>query len=104
MIGNPYRVGKTQWAKWNEAGREAYNRVRDQGMLHGTGVAEADAVTTKTEKERKNKKLGLFDRIAKAANKVSDVANKVSDAAATGEAAVTVAKTVVRATRKKKAK
>jgi hypothetical protein len=104
MTENPYRVGKTQWAKWNEAGREAYNRVRSQGMLHVTGVAEADAVTAKTEKERKDKKLGLFGRITKAANKVSDVADKVSDVAEAVVPAVAVVKTVVRATRKKKAK
>ena len=37
-------IGKTQWAKWGDEAREAYNHMRNLGFTHETGVAEADAV------------------------------------------------------------
>lgn len=40
-------IGKTQWAKWGDKAREAYNRMRNLGFTHETGVAEADAVQAK---------------------------------------------------------
>jgi hypothetical protein len=58
MAENTFRVGKTQWSKWNDEGREAYNKMRRLDFTHPTGIAEADAVTLKTETARKAVKQG----------------------------------------------
>jgi hypothetical protein len=47
MVKAEFPIGKTQWAKWGDEAREAYNRVRRQGFTHETGVAEANAVQAK---------------------------------------------------------
>jgi len=93
MVENTFRVGKTQWSKWNEAGREAYNKMRRLGFTQETGIAEANAVTGKAEEERKDKKRGFSDKLEDAVETVADVAAAVSP--------VVVAKTVVKATTKK---
>jgi hypothetical protein len=43
-------IGKTQWAKWGDEAREAYNHMRNLGFTHETGVAEADAVQAKVRR------------------------------------------------------
>lgn len=91
-----YPIGKTQWAKWGNEAREAYNRMRNLGFTHETGVAEANAVQEKV----KAKKKSVFDILEDVAEAVVDVAEVVQ----TVTPAIAVAKTVVRATRKKKAK
>lgn len=111
MAKNTYRVGKTQWSKWNDAGREAYNHIRNQGMTEATAIAEANAVTAKTETERKNKKRGLLTKIKDAVEDVQDVAKDVqgvvetaADVAAAVSPVAAVAKTLVKATKGKKNK
>lgn len=44
-----FPIGKTQWAKWNNAGREAFNRIMRLGFEFNTAVAEANAVNSKGE-------------------------------------------------------
>lgn len=53
MVENTFLVGKTQWSKWNDAGREAYNKMRRLGFTVETAIAEANAVTAKAEAARK---------------------------------------------------
>lgn len=89
-------IGKTQWAKWGDEARQAYNRVRNLGFTHETGVAEANAVQEKV----KAKKKSVFDIL----EDVVDIAGDVAEVVETVTPAIAVAKTVVRATRKKKAK
>lgn len=91
-----YPIGKTQWAKWGDEAREAYNRMRNLGFTHETGVAEANAVQEKVKAKKKN----IFDIL----EDVVDIAGDVAEVVETVTPAIAVAKTVVRATRKKKAK
>lgn len=111
MTENTFRVGKTQWSKWNDAGREAYNRVRRLGFTHETGIAEANAVTAKAEGERKEKKRGLFGKIVHAVEDVVEVVEgvqgaveTVADVAAAITPVIAIADTVVKATKRKKNK
>ena len=94
-----FPIGKTQWAKWGDEAREAYNKVRRLGSTHETGVAEADAVEAKVveAKARSKEKKDIFDIL-------EDVVETVTDVAEVAVPAIAVAKTVARATRKKKAK
>ena len=111
MVENTFRVGKTQWSKWNDAGREAYNKMRRLGFAVATGIAEADAVTAKTEEERKGKKRGLFGKITRAVGDVVEVVEDVQGAVETAASimaavspAVAVVSAVVKATKPRNAK
>lgn len=53
MVENTFRVGKTQWSKWGDAGREAYNKMRRLGYANSTAIAEANATTAQAEEARK---------------------------------------------------
>lgn len=108
MVENTFRVGKTQWSKWNEAGREAYNKMRRLGYANSTAIAEANAATGKAEEERKDKKRGLLgtlnetlDGLNKVLGKTQGAVETVADVAAAVSPVVAVAKTVVKATTKK---
>ena len=104
MVENTFRVGKTQWSKWNGAGREAYNKVRRLGFTPETGIAEANAVTAKAEGERKEKKRGLLGKIIRAAEDVQEVAETVTEVAAAVSPVVAIASTVIKATKPHNAK
>ena len=104
MVENTFRVGKTQWSKWNDAGREAYNRMCLLGFAPETGIAEANAVTAKTEGERKEKKRGLFGKIARAVGDVVEVVEEVQEVAAAVSPVVAIASTVIKATKPHNAK
>lgn len=47
MVKAEFPIGKTQWAKWGDEAREAYNRMRRQGFTHEVGVDEGNAVQAK---------------------------------------------------------
>ena len=111
MVENTFKVGKTQWSKWNDAGREAYNKVRRLGFTPETGIAEANAVTAKTEEERKEKKRGLLgtlnetlDGLNKVLGKTQDAVETVTSVAAAVSPVVAVASAVVKSTKGKKGK
>jgi hypothetical protein len=111
MVENTFRVGKTQWSKWNDAGREAYNKMRRMGYASETGIAEANTVTAKAEGERKAKKRGLFGKIIHAVEDVAEVVEDVQGAvetvasvAAAVSPVVAVASAVVKSTTGKKGK
>jgi len=92
-----FPIGKTQWAKWGDEARTAYNKMRSLGYSHETGVAEANAV----EEKHRTKKRGLFDVLGDVVEAVSDVADKVEDVVEVATPVIAVAKTVVKATKKK---
>lgn len=94
MVNNPYRVGKTQWAKWNDAGRVAFNEARDTGADYAEAVSAANATTKEAEEARRAESRGLLDVIGDAVDTVADVAAVVSPV-------VAVAKTVTRSRNKK---
>jgi hypothetical protein len=111
MVENTFKVGKTQWSKWNDAGREAYNKMLRLGFAPEPGIAEANAVTAKAEGERKEKKRGLFGKIVHAVEDVVEVVEDVqgavetvADVAAAVTPVVAVAKTVAKAVKGKKGK
>lgn len=101
-----YPIGKTQWAKWRAEQRIAFNETR------AAGVPFADAVdyVNRLKLVEVNiappppKKKNIFDKIEDAMEDVVEVAETVTSVAAAVTPVVAVAKTVARATSKKKAK
>lgn len=96
-----YPIGKTQWSKWRNEQRDAFNEVR------GAGVPFADAVKYVNELELvevniapppPKKKHGLLDIL----EDVADAATAVASVATSVAPVVAVAKTVAKATKPKK--
>ena len=85
-----FPIGKTQWAKWNDAQRTAFNEAREAGVPYN------DAVTAANNTQVETKKKNVFDFI-------EDVAEIAGDIAEVGAMVTPVAK-VIRATTKKKGK
>lgn len=107
MVENTYRVGKTQWSKWNDAGRESYNYSRSEGIPEKQAIRDADTVTKAFEDGRRAKKRGVFgalQNVAEAAGDVARMAGGVAETVAAVVPVVAVAKTVVKAVRPKKGK
>lgn len=88
-----FPIGKTQWAKWNNDQRTAFNEARAEGVPY------ADAIQAANQTQAKKKK-NVFDIIEDVAEAAVDVAETV--AAVTP--VVAVAKTVVKAAKGKKGK
>jgi hypothetical protein len=82
-----FPIGKTQWSKWNDKQKTAFNEAR------AAGVPFADAVEASNQM-----KTGLL----RALQDVADAAETVAGVAAALNPVVGVATTVVRATRSKK--
>ncbi len=85
-----FPIGKTQWRKWNDEQKTAFNEAR------AAGVPFADAVEASNEM----KKNGLLNAI----KDVAEVAETVAEVAVALNPVVSAATTVVRATRRKKGK
>lgn len=94
MVDNTYRVGKTQWSKWNDAGRESYNYARSENIPEKQAISEADAVTKAFEDGRRARKRGIFDVLHDVAEGAGDVANTVAAVVPVVAVAKTVAKTI----------
>jgi len=89
MVKALFPIGKTQWFKWNDEQRVAFNEAR------AAGVPYMDAITsTNALKKKKKNVLDFIEDVAETAVRVADVAAVVSPA-------VSVAKTVVKAATKK---
>ena len=96
-----FPIGKTQWAKWRAEQRIAFNETR------AAGVPFADAVKYVNElelvevniapKPEPKKKKNIFDMI----EDVADVVTDAAEVAAKVSPVIAVAKTVVKATKKK---
>lgn len=41
MVKAEFPIGKTQWRKWSDAQRGAFNQLRKEGMPHDEAVKEA---------------------------------------------------------------
>jgi hypothetical protein len=76
-----FPIGKTQWSKWSDDQRTAFNEARAAGVEYGDAVAGAND----TQAAPKAKKKSVFDLI----EDVGEVAASVSPALA-------VAKTLVK--------
>ena len=82
-----FPIGKTQWAKWNDKQRTAFNEARAEGVSFPDAVAASNAM-------HHGGILGVLQDVAEAVSTVSDVVETVTPV-------VAVAKTVVKATKKK---
>jgi hypothetical protein len=81
-----YPIGKTQWRKWNDAQRTAFNEARAEGVPFADAVAGANQTVAEKKKD------------------VFDVIEDVAEVVATVAPAITAARTVVRAVKGKKGK
>jgi hypothetical protein len=78
-----FPIGKTQWAKWSDDQRTAFNEARAAGVPYGDAIAGANQTQTKKKKN------------------VFDIIEDVAEVAATVAPMAAVAKTVVKAAVKK---
>jgi hypothetical protein len=81
-----FPIGKTQWIKWSNDQRTAFNEARAAGVPYGDAVVGANQTQTKKKKN------------------VFDIIEDVAEAAAVISPAVSIVKTVVKAATQKKAK
>lgn len=88
-----FPIGKTQWAKWSDEQKTAFNEARE------AGVPFADAVLSANQTQARKKK-NVFDVIEDIAETAVEVAAVVTHVAPV----VAVAKTVVKAAKGKKGK
>jgi hypothetical protein len=85
-----FPIGKTQWRKWNNDQREAFNEARAADIPFGEAVAASNSMQVKPKKN-------ILDILG-------DVVETVTDVAEVAVPAIAVVKTVKRAVRNKKAK
>ena len=98
MVKALFPIGKTQWAKWNDDQRNAFNALRQQGKsfeaaveyINSPGFADIDGPEPKHKKN-------IFDVI-------EDVVETVADVAETATPVIAVAKTVAKVAKGKKGK
>lgn len=90
MVKALFPVGKTQWAKWNDDQRTAFNEAREAGVPFNDAVQAANQTQA-------SKKKNILDV-------VEDVVESVADVAATVSPVVAVAKTVAKVAKGKKGK
>lgn len=83
MVKALFPIGKTQWLKWSDDQRTAFNEARAAGVEYGDAVAGANETQTKKKKS------------------VLDIIEDVAEVAATVAPVVAVAKTVAKAATKK---
>ena len=84
-----FPIGKTQWLKWNDEQRIAFNEAREAGVSYN------DAITAANNAKKKGPSL------LKVLHEVADAVETVSGVVATATPVISVAKTVVKATKKK---
>jgi hypothetical protein len=78
-----FPIGKTQWSKWSDDQRTAFNEARAAGVPYGDAIVGANQTQTKKKKN------------------VFDIIEDVAEVAATVAPMAAVAKTVVKAAVKK---
>ena len=83
-----FPIGKTQWSKWKDKQKIAFNEAREAGVPFADAVAAANSI----------KSGGLLGAL----KDVADVAETVAGVAVSVAPVVGVATTLARATRKKK--
>ena len=71
-----FPVGKTQWRKWSNSQRTAFNEAREAGVSYADAVAAAN----QTQAGKKPSLLDVVEDVAEAAATVSSVAPVVATA------------------------
>jgi hypothetical protein len=92
MVKALFPIGKTQWSKWSDDQRTAFNEARAAGVPYMDAITSTNAL--------KKKKKNVFDVI----EDVAEAAVRVAEVAATVSPAVSMAKVMVKSATKKKAK
>lgn len=92
MVKALFPIGKTQWSKWSDDQRTAFNEARAAGVPYMDAIASTNAL-----KKKKKNVLDIIEDVAETAVRVADVATMVSPA-------VSMAKVMVKSATKKKAK
>ena len=95
-----FPVGKTQWAKWRTEQRIAFNEARESGVPFPDAVKYVNGlelVEVNIAPRPEPKKKSILDVIEDAVDTVAEVA----EVAAKVSPVIAVAKTVVKATKKK---
>ena len=85
-----YPIGKTQWAKWNDAQRTAFNEAREAGVPYSDAIQAAN----QTQAAKKKNILDVIE----------DVVETVADVAEAATPVIAVAKTVAKVAKGKKGK
>jgi hypothetical protein len=78
MVKALFPIGKTQWSKWSDDQRTAFNEARAAGVEYGDAVAGANETQTK----KKKNVLDIIGDVAETAVNVGEVASSVSPALA----------------------
>ena len=92
MVKALFPIGKTQWSKWYDDQRTAFNEARAAGVPYMDAITSTNAL--------KKKKKNVFDII----EDVAETAVRVAEVAASVSPAVTMAKVMVKSATQKKAK
>lgn len=86
-----FPIGKTQWGKWDDDQRTAFNEARAEGVPYADAIEAANQ--TQPAKEKKKNIFDVIEDVAEIAGDIAEVGAMVSPVA-----------NVIRATTKKKAK
>ena len=87
-----FPIGKTQWIKWSDDQRTAFNEARAAGVPYMDAI-----ISTNASKKKKKNVFDIIEDVAETAVRVAEVAASVSPA-------VTMAKVMVKSATQKKAK
>lgn len=93
MVKAQFPIGKTQWAKWNDDQRTAFNEAREAGVPYNDAIQAAN----QTQAAKKKNVFDIIEDVAEAAVQVAEVATSVAPV-------VAVAKTVAKVAKGKKGK
>lgn len=88
MVKALFPIGKTQWAKWNDDQRTAFNEARAEGVAYNDAIQAANQTQAA-------KKKNVFDVI-------EDVVETVAEVVEVATPVVAVAKTVAKVAKGKK--
>lgn len=109
MVKAQFPIGKTQWAKWNDDQRIAFNEVRAAGVPFGEAVDYVNRVeyveiknfAPQPTTKKKTGLMGALEDTLEGLKAVEDAVETVANVAAAVNPMVSVAKTVANATKKK---
>lgn len=88
MVKALFPIGKTQWSKWSDDQRTAFNEARAAGLPYNDAFLSAN----QTQDAPKPKKKNVFDLIGD----VAETAVRVGEVASSVSPALAVAKTLVK--------
>jgi hypothetical protein len=78
-----FPIGKTQWSKWDDAQKTAFNEAREAGVPYADAIEAANS----TREKKKRSVLDVIESVADVAVEVAGVAQAVSPVVAVVKAA-----------------